>query len=148
MHDDVIKWKHFPRYWSFVRGIHRSRWIPHTRNFDVFFDLRLNKWGWWFETPSWSLWRQCNVSSLSCTVNIMIFWFQYHESQITVVKTIILSLIITTVSININATNTIPMVTMRIESQEFKPQSGKHNSNTIDSQYIAVPYNTKPHTVH
>ena len=23
-HGDVIKWKHFPRYWSFVRGIHRS----------------------------------------------------------------------------------------------------------------------------
>ena len=23
-HDDVIKWKHFPRYWTFVRGIHRS----------------------------------------------------------------------------------------------------------------------------
>ena len=22
-YDDVIKWKHFPRYWSFVRGIHR-----------------------------------------------------------------------------------------------------------------------------
>ena len=22
--DDVIKWKHFPRYWSFVRGIRRS----------------------------------------------------------------------------------------------------------------------------
>ena len=22
--DDVIKWKHFPRYWPFVRGIHRS----------------------------------------------------------------------------------------------------------------------------
>ena len=116
-HDDVIKWKHFPRNWPFVRGIHRSRWIPHTkasdaelrcflnlrlkvswwrhqmetfsalmaicagnspvpgeipaqrpvtRKFDVFFYLRLNKrlskqpWGWWFETPSWSLWRQCN----------------------------------------------------------------------------------------
>ena len=25
MHDDVIKWKHFPRYWPFVRGIH---WSP------------------------------------------------------------------------------------------------------------------------
>ena len=25
-HDDVIKWKHFPRYWPFVRGIHR---FPH-----------------------------------------------------------------------------------------------------------------------
>ena len=42
---------------------------PVTWSFDVFFDLRLNKrlskqpWGWWFETPSWSLWRQCNVSS-------------------------------------------------------------------------------------
>ena len=23
-HDEVIKWKHFPRYWPFVRGIHRS----------------------------------------------------------------------------------------------------------------------------
>ena len=40
---------------------------PVTRSFDVFFHLRLNKrlskqpWGWWFEMPSWSLWRQCNV---------------------------------------------------------------------------------------
>ena len=24
LHDDVIKWKHFPRYWPFVQGIHRS----------------------------------------------------------------------------------------------------------------------------
>ena len=23
-HDDVMKWKHFPRYWSFVQGIQRS----------------------------------------------------------------------------------------------------------------------------
>ena len=47
------------------------RWIPRTqrpmtRSFDVFFDLRLDKrlskksWGWWFETPSCSLWRHCN----------------------------------------------------------------------------------------
>ena len=34
-HDDVIKWKHFPRYWSFVRGIHRSRWIPRTKASDA-----------------------------------------------------------------------------------------------------------------
>ena len=39
---------------------------PVTWSFDVFFDLRLNKWlskqswGWWFETPSSSLWRHCN----------------------------------------------------------------------------------------
>ena len=24
VHDDIIKWKHFPCYWPFVRGIHRS----------------------------------------------------------------------------------------------------------------------------
>ena len=65
-HDDVIKWKHFPRYWPFVRRIHRSQ-RPVTRSFDVFFDLRLNKrlskqlWGWWFETPSHPSWRHCNV---------------------------------------------------------------------------------------
>ena len=43
------------------------RWIPSQRpvtwSFDVFFDLHLNKrlskqsWGWWFEMPSFSLWR-------------------------------------------------------------------------------------------
>ena len=74
LHDDVIKWKDFPRYWPFVRGIHRSpvnspHKKPVTRSFDVFFDLRLNKelskqpWGWWFETPSRPLWRYCNVGA-------------------------------------------------------------------------------------
>ena len=39
---------------------------PVTRSFDVFFDLRLNKrlskqlWCWWFETPSYPLWRHSN----------------------------------------------------------------------------------------
>ena len=39
---------------------------PVTRSFDVFFDLRLNKWlskqwqGWWFETLSHPLWRHRN----------------------------------------------------------------------------------------
>ena len=35
LHGDVIKWKHFPRYWPFVRGIHRSRWIPLTKASDA-----------------------------------------------------------------------------------------------------------------
>ena len=40
--------------------------MPVTRSFDVFFDLRLNKWlskqswDWWFETLSCPLWRHCN----------------------------------------------------------------------------------------
>ena len=30
VHDDVIKWKHFPRYWPFVWGIHRPLvYSPH-----------------------------------------------------------------------------------------------------------------------
>ena len=39
---------------------------PVTRSFDVYFDLRPNKWlskqswGWWFETLSCSLWRHGN----------------------------------------------------------------------------------------
>ena len=48
---------------------------PVTRSFDVFFELRLNKrlskqpWCWWFETPLWSLWRQCNVyTEAYCTI--------------------------------------------------------------------------------
>ena len=30
-HDDVIKWKHFPRYWPLVWGIHRSP-VPSPHN--------------------------------------------------------------------------------------------------------------------
>ena len=35
---------------------------PVARSFDVFFDLRVSKqsWGWWFDTPSSSLWHHCN----------------------------------------------------------------------------------------
>ena len=46
-HDDVIKWKHFSRYWPFLWGIHRSPVNspkrPVTWSFDVSFELRLNK---------------------------------------------------------------------------------------------------------
>ena len=47
---------------------------PVTRSFDVLFDLCLNKrlskpsWGWWFETPSRSLWRHRNVER-SCSTS-------------------------------------------------------------------------------
>ena len=53
---------------------------PVTRSFDVFFDLRLNKWlskqwwGWWFETLSRPLWRHRNA----------VFFFQQTCMTITV----------------------------------------------------------------
>ena len=73
-HDNVMKWKYFPRYWSFVRGIHRSPVnSPHKGQwrgalmFSLIWALnkRLSKqsWGWWFEMPSCSLWRHCNEFS-------------------------------------------------------------------------------------
>ena len=63
---------------------------PVTPSFDACFDLRLNKrlskqpWGWWFETPSWSLWRQCNdgtnptINSKHAKYVRPITWFCYH----------------------------------------------------------------------
>ena len=66
LHDDVIKWKHFLRYWPFVLTCGPPSQWPVTRSFDVFFDMCLNKqlskssWRRWFETQSCSLWRHCN----------------------------------------------------------------------------------------
>ena len=53
---------------------------PVTRSFDVFVDLRLNKrlskqpWGWLFETPSWPLWRHCNVDWILSSHQVLSFW--------------------------------------------------------------------------
>ena len=87
LHDDVIKWKHFLRYWPFVRGIHRSpvnsqhkgQW---RRAWMFFFYLRLIKrlskqsWGWCSETPSRSLWRHCNdvhgLGVMSCIIVVIL----------------------------------------------------------------------------
>ena len=43
-HDDVIKWKHLPRYWQFVQGIHR----------------------WPVNSPHKGQWRGALVFSLTC----------------------------------------------------------------------------------
>ena len=84
VHDDVIKWKHFPHYWPFVRGTTGHRWIPLqmsvTRSFDVSYDLPLNKWlskqsrRRWFETPSLPLWRHCNVMHICKQVVVVSRW--------------------------------------------------------------------------
>ena len=57
---------------------------PVTRSFDVFFDLRVNKRlnkqsrGWWFETPSRSLWRHCNDNRILLHVLVWIYRFTFH----------------------------------------------------------------------
>ena len=102
-HDDVIKWKHFPRYWPFVRGIQRPPVnSPHKgqRREALMFSwicvwMRLNKrlrkqsWGWWFETLSCPLWRHCNADKIVAILltnfsntfswmRIVIFWFKFR----------------------------------------------------------------------
>ena len=70
---------------------------PVTRSFNVFFDLRLNTrlskqpWGWWFETPAWSLWRHRNGNTVVsygkrtlglvsfCLVGIKLYVYWIHE---------------------------------------------------------------------
>ena len=100
-HDDVIKWKHFrvtgQLCGEFAGPGEFPAQRPMTRSFDVFFDMRLNKrsskqpWGWWFETPSWSLWRHCNdevntnafgivLDFVTCPCDETIKW--YHIIQI------------------------------------------------------------------
>ena len=69
LHDGVIKWIYFPRYWPYVRGIHRSLVdSPHRGKWRraLMFSL-IWAWtnGWAIETPviwypSRSLWRHCN----------------------------------------------------------------------------------------
>ena len=81
-HDDVIKWKHFPRYWPFVREIHRSpvnsphkgqwrgalmfsliyAWINDWVNNREAGDLRR------YRAP---LWRQCNDTKQNGPFSIM-----------------------------------------------------------------------------
>ena len=88
--NDVIKWKHFPRYWPFVRGIHWSPVnSPHKGLWRgalvLFYDQRLSKrlskqsWGWWFETPSCPLWRHCNDKA---NQKYRWFWWQKVDTHI------------------------------------------------------------------
>ena len=94
-HDDVIKWKHFPRYWPFVWGIHRSPVnFPHkgqwhealTFSLICALNKRLSKQprGRWFEMPSPSLWRHFNewylYAPLACC------WFSHCFVTCSVLK--------------------------------------------------------------
>ena len=69
IHDDVIKWKPFPRYWPFVRGIHRSpvnslhkgQWRGASIFSLICAWLCKQPRRRCFETPPRSLWRHGNA---------------------------------------------------------------------------------------
>ena len=58
-HDDVIKWKHFPRNWPFVQGIHRSnnREAGDLRHHRAHYNV-IVKWG-----HSSKIWGSCDVNA-------------------------------------------------------------------------------------
>ena len=69
-HEDIINWKHFLRYWPFVRGTTNHRWITLTKASDEELwcfrwsapdqTLRIPIWRRWSEAPSYSWWCHCN----------------------------------------------------------------------------------------
>ena len=87
LHDDVIKWEHFPRYRPFLRESTGHRWIPHTKTNDT--ELWCFLWSApgqtleqtiqtrWFETPSRSLWRQYNDTFSTSMKDFQYIWSQY-----------------------------------------------------------------------
>ena len=94
-HDDVIKWKHFPCYWPFVWGIHRSPGnSPHKGQWRgaLMFSLicvwikRLSKqsWGWWLETLSCPLWRHYNDGPCNIQNTQSRLLGRFHHNQGTV----------------------------------------------------------------
>ena len=86
-----------PRYWPFVRGIHQSPvnslhqgqwrglWCFLWSAVDKRLGKRLGKqsWGWWFETPSRSLWRHCNDKyELGISTNLYSMSLRWNEEQL------------------------------------------------------------------
>ena len=79
-HDDVIKWKHFPRYWSFVRGIHRSPVnSPHKgqwRGALMFSLIWINAWVNTREAGDLRRYRShYDVTVMSCSVAFCCVWY-------------------------------------------------------------------------
>ena len=71
IHDDVMKWKHFPRYWPFVCGIHRSSVnSPHKGQLTPSFDISLIcPWiNVWVKKVRWVIWEDITrtMASLLC----------------------------------------------------------------------------------
>ena len=78
-HVDVIKWKHFPRYWSFVLGIHRSPVnSPHKGQWRgaLTFSLICNRINGWANNGEVGDLRRHRVYY---DVTVMITWYSGNE---------------------------------------------------------------------
>ena len=86
-HDDIIKGKHFARYWFFMMGIHRWRGTLIFSFICAWKRLSKQSRRRWFETPSRPLWRHCNVMTplgqlaISGLWNGMAWRLRWHLNQ-------------------------------------------------------------------
>ena len=82
-HDDVIKWKHFPRYWPFVQGMHRSSVnSPHKgqwRGSWIFSMICARINGWVNTGEAWDLKRH------RAHYDITVMWSITNRSYISVI---------------------------------------------------------------
>ena len=95
-HDDVIKWKHFPRYWPFVRGVNRSPMdSPHKgqRRGALIFSL-LCVWtnGRANNGDAGDLRRHC--AHYEVTVMLGVQLSQYHLGAVSIRKTVLPGMVI------------------------------------------------------
>ena len=89
LHDDVIKWKHFPRYWPSVRGIHRSQVnSPHKGQWRraLMFSL-ICAWmnDWVNNHEAGDLRRHCahyDVTVVSCPTHLNVLWCQWRTAVV------------------------------------------------------------------
>ena len=81
-HYDVIKWKHFPRYWPFLQGIHRSPVNFHHKGQwrgALMFSLIcawINHWVKNNEAGDWRRYRAHYDVTVMIIVSFMCFWWQ------------------------------------------------------------------------
>ena len=79
-HDDVIKWKHFPRYWPFVWGIHRSRGnSPHKGQWRWALVFSLI-WVWinsWINNHEAGDLRRCRVH-----YDVIVMWWTLYARRV------------------------------------------------------------------
>ena len=79
-HDDVIKWKHFPRNWPFVRGIHRSPVnSPHKGQWRG--ALMLSLVCVWIN--DWANNREaCDLKSHRVHYDVIVMWWHYTHTSV------------------------------------------------------------------
>ena len=101
---------------------------PVMRSFDATFDLCRNKrlskqsLGWWFETPSRSLSRHCNVSTLTRVMGVVVWrhqaitwtvrstWDQIQKGYARQPSIVVIRLKITSLKISSNLTGTSELI--------------------------------------